>query len=149
MNLPLLAVGGGAGWPLPPTRNALWLAPPPAALGSTAVDALDQLLNREELRRRKQLAEIANAPAPPPLGVLAHQTGRGGRAHGAGNASLEEGEEVLEDEEDEEDEDALEEEDGEEELLADGQYSETESAFEEEESMGSIDVTGDDLEDLP
>lgn len=61
--------------------------------------------------------------------MLAHQTGRGGGAHGAGNASLEEGEEVLEDE-DEEDEEALEEEDGEEELLADGQYSETESAFE-------------------
>lgn len=148
MNLPLLAVGGGAGWPLPPTRNSLWLAPPPAALGSTAVDALDQLLTREELRRRKQLSEIANAPAPPPLGMMAHQTGRGGGgAHGAGNASLEEGEEVLEDEE--EDEEVLEEEDGEEELLADDQYSETESAFEEEESVGSLDVTGDDLEDLP
>jgi hypothetical protein len=63
MNLPLLAVGGGAGWPLPPTRNALWLAPPPAALGSTAVDALDQLLTREELRRRKQARKIS----PPPV----------------------------------------------------------------------------------
>lgn len=61
--------------------------------------------------------------------MMAHQTGRGGGgAHGAGNASLEEGEEVLEDEE--EDEEVLEEEDGEEELLADDQYSETESAFE-------------------
>jgi hypothetical protein len=86
-------------------------------------------INLSILSSIPQLAEIANAPAPPPLGVLAHQTGRGGGAHGAGNASLEEGEEVLEDE-DEEDEEALEEEDGEEELLADGQYSETESAFE-------------------
>jgi hypothetical protein len=132
---------------------------------------------------------------------MAHQTGRGGGAHGAGNASLEEGEEVLEDEEEDEEVLEAEDEDGEEELLADDQYSETESAFEvrlpptvepssvwrvlrvvltgrvscvslvvslvvscrvvgrvcrvvscvikEEESVGSLDVTGDDLEDLP